>query len=136
MKKFLKFFSRTSFSALYLFLLFSATKVSAAGLVPCGPGTSGGACKLCDLFVLIKNVVDFIFEIGTAIAIVLIIFGGFTILTAGESPERMEKGRKTIIAAIIGLAIALGSWLIIDVVMKILVGGSPSEFGPWNQLPC
>lgn len=130
-KKFLKLFF-----AISAFVLTATNKTFAAGLVPCGPGTDKIKCEFCDIFSLIQNVINFIFEVSVALAVVFIIYGGFLVLTAADSPERLGQGKKTIISAIIGLAIALGAWMIIDIVMKVLVGGSPSEFGPWNQMPC
>ncbi len=118
-----------------IFYLISATVVSAAGLVPCGPGGSASekACKFCDLFVLIKNVIDFAFKIAMVLGTIFIIYGGFVILTAGGSPERVKSGRSAILAAIVGVIIALGAWLIIDTILKVLTDGT---FGPWNKLPC
>lgn len=120
----------TTLSALFVsFPLFT----TAAGLVPCGPGTSKPTCTYCDLFVLIQSVIKFAFSFSLVLGTIFIIVGGFKILTAGESPSRVDEGKSTIIAAVVGIAIALGAWLIVDTVMKAITG---SPLGPWNSISC
>ncbi len=131
-------FKKISF--LFLIFLFSFSIFNFAGaasLVPCGPGSdSGKACTLCDFTSLAHNVVSFIITAAFAIAILVMLYGGFTILTAGDSTARMESGRKMILQTVIGLAILLSSWLIIDTTMKVFVGStSPTSWGPWNTFP-
>lgn len=127
-------FNKLKFLSLPLFLGFLPLLTSAAqGLVPCGPGTSKTSCDLCDLFTLVQNVINFSIGIAMVLGTAFIVYGGFLILTAGGSPERVKSGRSAIIAAIVGLIIVLGSWLIVDTVIKVISGGA---FGPWNKLTC
>lgn len=105
-----------------------------AALVPCGPGTAKAMCDWCDLGQLVKNVIDFTLTyIAIPLATAFVAVGGFMIMVAGGSPERAKKGRDILKAAIIGLIIALGAWLIIDTVIKLLTG---NQFGPWNKISC
>ena len=106
----------------------SAASVSAA-LIPC----EGLSCQFCDLFKLVKNVLDFGVKIAIPIAVITIVYGGIMILTAGASPERAKQGKDIVTAAIIGLVIVLLAWLILDTLIKLIAKG---EFGPWNQLKC
>lgn len=102
-----------------------------AALVPCGPGV-GDSCKWGDFGKLIKNIIDFtIYNLVFPISAVMIVVGGFFIMTAGGSTERVSKGKEIATAAVVGLLIALTSWLIIDTIIKILTDG---RLGPWNQL--
>ncbi|MEE8131628.1 MAG: hypothetical protein V3T98_01105 [Candidatus Paceibacterota bacterium] len=104
----------------------------AAGLVPCGTSTTD-PCTWCDLGKLIANIIDFLVKIVIVIAVALIIWGGFVIMTAGGSPERVKHGRDIIKSAVIGIIIALGSWLIIDTIIKVVL---QADIGPWNQISC
>lgn len=121
-----------------LYSLFSILPAQAAGLVPCG-GLSPGEnpCTYCDLLKLFKGVIDFLMYIIFPIATIMIIWGGIVIMTARESPERVKQGRAIITAAVVGILIALLSWLILDTIFKVIaVGWSNTGLGPWNQLKC
>ncbi len=114
-----------------------------AALVPCGttltgPMASNRACTVCDFFVLIKNIVDFLTEyVAMPIAVIILIYGGVTLITAGGSEEKIKKGKNALWQAVWGLLIVFAAWLIIDTIIKWLVVGSSFQFpfGPWNAIP-
>ncbi len=54
------------------------------------------------------------------IAFFLILYGGFLFLTGGGVPSQIENARKTILNAVIGLAIALGSIAITNLIFGLL----------------
>jgi len=112
-----------------IFYFLFSTLIVEAGLVPCAPGK----CTWCDLMQLIKNVIDFLMYLVVPLSVVMIIVGGIMIMTAAGSTERVFKGRKIVTTAVVGLLIALLSWIIIDTIIKVIAGGS---FGPWNKLNC
>jgi hypothetical protein len=119
------------FSSAYF--LFSGGYTLAAGLVPC----EGTDCTWCDLFRLFKNIIDFAMMIIFPLATIMIIYGGFLMLTAGDSAGRFDSGKKAITAAVIGILIALLSWLVLDTIFKILaVDWNELQIGPWNELSC
>ncbi len=108
----------------------------AAGLVPCG-GSTGIECTWCHLMQLFKNIIDFMLYLVIPLAIIMIVVGGIMVMTAGGSTERASKGREIITAAVIGLVIALLSWLIIDIIIKVIgQGWNTLKIGPWNELNC
>lgn len=119
----------------FLFFTFSA---QAAGLVPCGGGESESACTWCNLMQMISNIVNFMLYIIFPIAAAMIVIGGISIMTAAGSPQKITKGKEIITAAIIGLLIALFSYLIIDTIIKIIAVGWNGIQGlePWNTLKC
>lgn len=125
----------------FLFCVFAlvSTAQAAEGLVPCGPGTAKATCDWCNLGVMADKVIDFVVEyIVIPVAVAVIIWGGFLIMTAGGSPERVKRGKDAITAAVIGIVIALGAWLVIDTIIKMLAGaaGLPTDLGPWNEIDC
>jgi hypothetical protein len=113
-----------------LFFILIPLNMTQAGLVPCGPG-AGAACAWPDFYRLVKNIIDFMINLVFPISAVMIVVGGIMIMTAGDSSGRAATGKEIITAAVVGLLIALLSWLIIDTIMKILTNG---RLGPWNQL--
>ena len=115
--------------------LFIANRSFAAGLVPCG-GPNEKDCTWCHLFQVAKNVIDFMLMIIFPLAAIMIVYGGILMMTAGDKPDRFSKGKSVMTAAVIGILIALLSWLILDTVFKILAPGFEGKFGPWNELSC
>lgn len=77
-------------------------------------------CNFEAFLQLIANVVDAIIKLIFIIAPILIVFGGIVILTSGGSTERISKGKDIIKGAVIGIVIALASYLIISTVVKII----------------
>lgn len=108
-------------------------------IVPCGR-TSGPAevtqpCNLCHLFKGIKNIINLVLSLVILIAPLIIIYGGFVILSSGGKPERVTLGKSIITYVVIGLVIVFGAWLIINTVMNGLVGSNKSPL-PWNKIEC
>ncbi|MDP3999099.1 MAG: pilin [bacterium] len=123
---------------LILYLIAILLSLSLAGsaqaaLVPCG-GTGQAACTFCDFLKLAKNVIDWLVGIASTLAVAFIVWGGFVIMMAGGSPEKMTEGRKTITIAVTGLIIVFGAWLIIGTLFNVITG-SPSAL-PWNSIQC
>ncbi|MEK9209536.1 MAG: pilin, partial [Patescibacteria group bacterium] len=109
------------------------------GLVPCGTqvnekGEVTNPCTLCDIFVLIKKIMDFAALIAIPLAVGFMAYGGIRMAAAGGSTESLEKGRKALTSALIGIFLVFGAWLIIDLIMGNLLkkGG---VFWPWNEFP-
>lgn len=92
-----------------------------------------GACDFCDALVVASNIIQFIWEIATAIAVLMIIYGAFVMLTSGGSEERVSQGRKAMLSAVTGLVIALVAWLFVNELLQFL-SGNPSF--PWSQVTC
>lgn len=66
------------------------------------------------------NIVDIGLSVAGIIAFFFILYGGFQFLTGGSNPAQIEKARKTILNAVIGLIISLGAVAIINLVFGIL----------------
>ncbi|MBU0707010.1 hypothetical protein KKG41_01425 [Patescibacteria group bacterium] len=61
----------------------------------------------------ITNIIQWALGFLALVAVVMIIYGGFTWLTAAGNEERVEQAKKVISAAIIGLIIILLAWAIV-----------------------
>lgn len=94
---------------------------------------NSGACKLCDAFTLIQNIVDFLTTIIFPIAVAVIVYGAIMIMFAGDSPNRLQQGRHAIQTAVIGIIIVLLAWTGINILLQLLTG-KPSL--PWNTIYC
>jgi small-conductance mechanosensitive channel len=103
-----------------------ATPALAQNLAPqCDPAlppNQPGACDVKAFITWIKQVINFMFTIAIPLGVIFIVYGGFVIMTAGGSGDRVEKGKGIIKAAVIGLVIALSAYLIITALNFFIVG--------------
>jgi hypothetical protein len=75
---------------------------------------------------LIDAIIDFIFYIAIVVSPLMIIIGGFYLLTAGGDPKKVGTGKNIIISTLIGLAIVLlarGLIAMIEQVIGVKIGG-------------
>jgi len=72
------------------------------------------------MFNTLYTVTNWVFYIMTVVAVLMIVFGGFTYLTAAGDPGKAGKGKSILMYAMIGLAIALIAKLIPSLVRFIL----------------
>jgi len=95
-----------------------------SGVVPtCDPTLlpgEVGACGVSAAQQLIKNIIKFLFWIVIPIAAIMIGFGGFTIMTALGSPEKVKKGTSMITIALTGIAIMAVSYLLVQFIFTAL----------------
>jgi len=103
-------------------------------IVPCGR-QGQDPCKLCHLFELANNVIQFLLQFVLVIAPVFILFGGIMILASAGVPDRVALGKRIITSAVIGVIIALGAWAILGTLFNALIGG-PGFPLPWNTFTC
>lgn len=61
--------------------------------------------------------------IAGLIAMGMLIWGGFLLITSGGNPEKVDVGKKAITAAVIGLIIVVSAYSITFLVVKVLGGG-------------
>jgi len=85
----------------------------------------GSVCGMCCVLQTIYNVTDWFFVALVALTTVLVIYGAFMILTAGDSEEKVGKGRKWIMYAALGLLVAFLAKAVPQVV-KMVSGFSSS----------
>lgn len=89
---------------------------------------SGGGTKLtnplgCETIPCVgQRIVRGLFSIATPIVVIMVLVGAFQLLTAGGNPERISKGRKTILYAVVGYAIVLVAQGLAFIIEEILSG--------------
>jgi len=84
-----------------------------------------------DIRVLIARIIRIVFGFLGVIALLLVLYGGFVWMTAGGDPEKVNKAKKILINAFIGLAIMLLAFSITSFIISRLqeaVLGPPPEF--------
>lgn len=77
-------------------------------------------CGVNQFFELLRNATRWLFIIVAPISAVLIMYGGILIMTAAGNTSRVEKGRSVIKTAVVGVIIALSSWMIMRAIYDLL----------------
>jgi amino acid transporter len=112
-----------------------------AGLVPCG-GSGQPACQLCHLFVMVDNIIDYLFTyIVPPVALLVIVIGGISMITAGGEPEKVNRAKKIITATVIGLAIIFLALAFLYTFLDIVgvaewTGLKSWRLGDWWRIDC
>ncbi len=126
-----KIFSLIITTSFFLFFAFSLPTL-ADGILPGASGTSdcqtryGNSATECgdyavsDFLVLAIKVSQFIFGIIGSLTLLMFVYGGFMFLISAGSADKVGEARKIITAAVVGLLIVFGSWLIINFVFKAM----------------
>lgn len=66
------------------------------------------------------NIIVYFLWFVSFVAVIALIYGGVQYITAGGEAEKAERGKKTIIGAIIGLLIIIGAYTIYNSTIKTL----------------
>jgi hypothetical protein len=92
--------------------------------VNCDPtkAPTGGGCGISHLVGLVSSVINWLWDIVVPLAILMVMVGGFYIMTAGGSEENVRKGKSFITAAVVGVIIAISAKLIVDFIYRLLTG--------------
>jgi hypothetical protein len=69
---------------------------------------------------IINNILNYLIYISIPILAIMILIGGFQILTARDNPEKITSGKNTIMYAALGFTIILISKGVALVILKIL----------------
>jgi len=123
------------FVVLFLLVLMPSLSSAAAttGLVPIVPCGNDGQtpCSVCDLAQLAQNILNDGIYIAVFLSAVLFAWAGVKLLTSVSNSGERTRAKEIFTNVAIGLVIILASWLVVDTVMRTLVGAS---FGPWNSI--
>lgn len=90
---------------------------------PEGSGSGGGA-TVEFISTTLRNVINAALSLTALIAAIFIVYGGFLYLTSAGESDRAERGKKTILYAVIGLLIIGLSAVIVNFVVGAISGGA------------
>ena len=77
-----------------------------------GPGGAGYNTSVQDPEPVIGQVIKALISFLGVIFFILIVYGGFLWMTAGGSPEKVDKAKKIIINAVVGLILVMFAYAI------------------------
>ena len=111
-----------------------ATPLAAFAQVGSSDGVSGGLSRISSHFPNTGNlnrpdasvtdvllwVIDILLILSGIIAVLFIIIGGFWYITSAGDSEQAEKGKTTLVNAIIGIVVVVLSFVIITVITNLV----------------
>ena len=86
----------------------------------CSKSPAEGGGLLC----VAGNIIDALFKISIPIVAIMVLVGGFQIMTAGGNAEKISSGRKTILYAAVGFVIVLLAESVVSIIQSVIGGGS------------
>ena len=114
-------------------------------LVPCGLSqdrletpniNESKSCGRCDLFQLLKNLIDFVIGgLMPPLAVLLFVWAGFLILLSGANPGLYAQGQTIFKNTFYGIMVLLSAWMITNTLI-LSVGSKYNNAGNWWQFTC
>lgn len=105
----------------------SAQQQSAATSSTTGSGTFGNPIAPTTIEGVLGSIMAYLQGIAGTIAVIFIIIGGIMYMISGGDKDMVERAKKTLIFAIVGLAIVLAAPLFYTEVKAVLSGNSPGS---------
>lgn len=99
--------------------LFSPNLQAANSAIHNCSGSDTAICKTNPDLIggILKNVINFILYLAGTIAVIVIVIGGLRYITSDGDPQKASQARNSIIYALIGLAVAVLSFSIVNFVV-------------------
>ncbi|MEZ6330416.1 MAG: hypothetical protein R3B12_00110 [Candidatus Saccharimonadales bacterium] len=132
----MKMFLTSLFATALLFLTISPLAMAASATEDltevCKNNPSSSLCKGYDkgsdadpgdnaILVLIKRIINILSFVAGALAVFMVIFGGFKYITSAGEPQKAATGRQTILYSLVGLVVVvLANRLILFAIAKLL----------------
>jgi hypothetical protein len=73
---------------------------------------------------IIGRVIRGVRNVVGSLALLMIIYGGFTWLTSGGNPDKVKKGKEIMVWAVFGLMVMLGSYIIVNYILTAITSGA------------
>lgn len=82
--------------------------------------------------VIIARIINTFLGLLGVIAVSLVLYGGFLWMTSGGEQEKVQRAKRVLINAVIGIVIILSSWALVTFIFNALLGGSGNGGGDGN----
>lgn len=127
MKKIFKFLIPVFVFFLLIVPAFSFAWTIGDPVVPACPSTG---CGWNEFLTLINNVISFIlFSLVLPISALMFCYAGIKLVTSGGSTEARGAAKRIFTNTVIGIVLAAGAWLIINLILSVL-----SPEGAWTWI--
>lgn len=124
MKFFYFLFLALIFTAGFLPALVSAEEL---GLVQQFAACEGNQCGTCQVVQLANGLIMWLIAIVFLLFAILLVRAGIKLVLSGGNPGALQDAKDSFINALVGFIIILAAWLIVDTLMRALVGKAGDE---------
>ena len=105
---------------------------------------SGADCSACNVVYMANGLITWLIGILCVIFAVILAIAGVKLVTSGGNASALDAAKSSFTNAIIGFLIVLSAWLIIDTIMRGLIGnegrldngGEISGWLFWSEVTC
>jgi len=87
-------------------------------------GCTGTDCSACNVASLANGVIQWIIGFLFVLFAGLMAWAGFGLVTSNGNQQALDQAKEYFVNAVVGLIIILSAWLIVDTIMRALVGNS------------
>jgi len=94
---------------------------------------TGADCSVCSMLAAVSNIYNFFLAVSFAVAVLVLIIAGVNYLLNGGDWKRLEKSKQYLKSGVIGFAVVLLGWVVIQTVIKTV--GYPNA-GNWWEFQC
>ncbi len=89
-----------------------------------------GDCTGCDFITLFVNIAQWVLSVVSAVAMLMVVIGGLMWIISAGNAERVQRGQQILIGAVIGVALVLSGYLIVNFAIASLLGQDSSGDPP------
>lgn len=108
---------------------------------------TGTDCSTCNIVSMANGLIKWLIGFCFLLFTILLVVAGVRMVTSGGNSHAVEESKGSFVNALIGFVIILSAWLIVDTVMRALVGtdghegqlvteGSASGYLFWSEVSC
>ncbi len=90
-------------------------------------------CDLVDLVQMFANFYTFLVKYLGALGLLLLVIGGVMFITSGGNQERITRGKQIMVGTVVGLAIVLGSYVVVVNLQKFIGVKNVYQLEPSNN---
>jgi len=94
-----------------------------------------GECKLANFTNTAVMVAKSLLGLVGSLALLMFVYGGVMWIFSGGDPEKVQKGRKILTGAVIGVIIVLGAYTLVNFAVQALTGMNINEIQNWKTQP-
>lgn len=79
-----------------------------------------GQCQVADFFIVGNTVIELLLGLSGSVMLIMIVYGGFLWLTSGGNSSQIDKGKKVLVGAFIGLVIVFVAYTAVEFILAAL----------------
>ncbi|MBI4993574.1 hypothetical protein HZC33_01260 [Candidatus Wolfebacteria bacterium] len=110
-----------------LFIVGVNNVFAVSGGITSGSGLTNPLGAGATIWTLLDGLIGFLIKVGSFILPIMVLYGGYLILSAGDDPKKVESGREVILWAVVGFIIILCSWGVIYIIGDVLGISIPTQ---------